>query len=307
MLQLWGIILRAGCFARCRLAGFLPFPPCNLQPTCSSACAIKQGSVFLKYAWFPSVGLFCPSSSFQGTVQRLLGHSWRWQEPPLRTGAGGFGKHPPPESPPAPPGEPCHPSWLCFCPCREGFIMKRSGGHRIPGLNCCGQGRMCYRWSKRYCWGRRRWRCYVLLGHTYKNPHLSFSPPKSVRERLAFYKSHGFFRSKQPLGYSPHHPPVWRRVGFFLLLWSSQKGPVAPEENWDFLQPWAGRNGNNRPVRASFPCCGSTQGLRAFGRGTQLVTKPWPDFSLVFWASLPQFTKRKSSNWNTIWIALELD
>jgi len=29
--------------------------------------------------------------------------------------------------------------------------MKRSGGHRIPGLNCCGQGRMCYRWSKRYC------------------------------------------------------------------------------------------------------------------------------------------------------------
>ncbi|XP_054242339.1 phospholipase D1 isoform X6 [Indicator indicator] len=32
----------------------------------------------------------------------------------------------------------------------EGFIMKRSGGHRIPGLNCCGQGRMCYRWSKRW-------------------------------------------------------------------------------------------------------------------------------------------------------------
>ena len=27
--------------------------------------------------------------------------------------------------------------------------MKRSGGHRIPGLNCCGQGRACYRWSKR--------------------------------------------------------------------------------------------------------------------------------------------------------------
>lgn len=36
---------------------------------------------------------------------------------------------------------------LCF---REGMIMKRSGGHRIPGLNCCGQGSVCYRWSKRY-------------------------------------------------------------------------------------------------------------------------------------------------------------
>ncbi|KFR15043.1 Phospholipase D1 [Opisthocomus hoazin] len=32
----------------------------------------------------------------------------------------------------------------------EGLIMKRSGGHRIPGLNCCGQGRVCYRWSKRW-------------------------------------------------------------------------------------------------------------------------------------------------------------
>nr|XP_033814665.1 phospholipase D1 isoform X3 [Geotrypetes seraphini] len=32
----------------------------------------------------------------------------------------------------------------------EGMIMKRSGGYRIPGLNCCGQGRICYRWSKRW-------------------------------------------------------------------------------------------------------------------------------------------------------------
>uniref|UniRef100_A0A8C7AYH6 Phospholipase n=1 Tax=Neovison vison TaxID=452646 RepID=A0A8C7AYH6_NEOVI len=32
----------------------------------------------------------------------------------------------------------------------EGMIMKRSGGHRIPGLNCCGQGRACYSWSKRW-------------------------------------------------------------------------------------------------------------------------------------------------------------
>ncbi|XP_059955119.1 phospholipase D1 isoform X2 [Mesoplodon densirostris] len=32
----------------------------------------------------------------------------------------------------------------------EGMIMKRSGGHRIPGLNCCGQGRACYRWSRRW-------------------------------------------------------------------------------------------------------------------------------------------------------------
>ncbi|XP_041119439.1 phospholipase D1-like isoform X3 [Polyodon spathula] len=32
----------------------------------------------------------------------------------------------------------------------EGMIMKRSGGHRIPDLNCCGRHEICYRWSKRY-------------------------------------------------------------------------------------------------------------------------------------------------------------
>ncbi|XP_031439630.1 phospholipase D1 isoform X2 [Clupea harengus] len=32
----------------------------------------------------------------------------------------------------------------------EGFINKRSGGQRIPGLNCCGHSKICYRWSKRW-------------------------------------------------------------------------------------------------------------------------------------------------------------
>lgn len=41
---------------------------------------------------------------------------------------------------------PAHADTLSF---REGMVSKRSGGHRIPGLNCCGQSRMCYRWSKR--------------------------------------------------------------------------------------------------------------------------------------------------------------
>uniref|UniRef100_A0AAR2KRL1 Phospholipase n=1 Tax=Pygocentrus nattereri TaxID=42514 RepID=A0AAR2KRL1_PYGNA len=33
---------------------------------------------------------------------------------------------------------------------REGMIYKRSGGHRIPGMNCCGHSQICYRWSKRW-------------------------------------------------------------------------------------------------------------------------------------------------------------
>uniref|UniRef100_A0AAY4AP71 Phospholipase n=1 Tax=Denticeps clupeoides TaxID=299321 RepID=A0AAY4AP71_9TELE len=32
----------------------------------------------------------------------------------------------------------------------EGMIYKRSGGHRIPGMNCCGRSKVCYHWSKRW-------------------------------------------------------------------------------------------------------------------------------------------------------------
>ncbi|XP_054851085.1 phospholipase D2 [Eublepharis macularius] len=32
----------------------------------------------------------------------------------------------------------------------EGLILKRSGGHRIPGLNCAGHHKFCFRWSKRW-------------------------------------------------------------------------------------------------------------------------------------------------------------
>ncbi|XP_054946317.1 phospholipase D2 isoform X4 [Physeter macrocephalus] len=32
----------------------------------------------------------------------------------------------------------------------EGVIRKRSGGHRVPGLTCCGRDQVCYHWSKRW-------------------------------------------------------------------------------------------------------------------------------------------------------------
>ncbi|KAF7700455.1 hypothetical protein HF521_003413 [Silurus meridionalis] len=32
----------------------------------------------------------------------------------------------------------------------EGMVYKRSGGHRIPSMNCCGHSQICYRWSKRW-------------------------------------------------------------------------------------------------------------------------------------------------------------
>uniref|UniRef100_A0A8C9T841 Phospholipase n=1 Tax=Scleropages formosus TaxID=113540 RepID=A0A8C9T841_SCLFO len=44
--------------------------------------------------------------------------------------------------------------FVCVCVfdniTREGFILKRSGGHRIQGLNCFGHHQFCFRWSRRW-------------------------------------------------------------------------------------------------------------------------------------------------------------
>uniref|UniRef100_A0A4W4FP23 Phospholipase n=1 Tax=Electrophorus electricus TaxID=8005 RepID=A0A4W4FP23_ELEEL len=44
------------------------------------------------------------------------------------------------------------PSPLTQCaPCpSEGYVLKRSGGHRIQGLNCFGHHQFCFRWSHRW-------------------------------------------------------------------------------------------------------------------------------------------------------------
>uniref|UniRef100_A0A4W4EST7 Phospholipase n=1 Tax=Electrophorus electricus TaxID=8005 RepID=A0A4W4EST7_ELEEL len=44
----------------------------------------------------------------------------------------------------------CCSTCLCGVFFREGMIYKKSGGHRIPGINCCGHSQICYRWSKRW-------------------------------------------------------------------------------------------------------------------------------------------------------------
>ncbi|XP_023997801.2 LOW QUALITY PROTEIN: phospholipase D1 [Salvelinus sp. IW2-2015] len=45
----------------------------------------------------------------------------------------------------------------------EGMIHKRSGGHRIPGLNCCGHSEVCYRWSKRLVHTRSSGKKYYIV------------------------------------------------------------------------------------------------------------------------------------------------
>ncbi|XP_032124687.1 phospholipase D2 isoform X3 [Cebus imitator] len=59
-------------------------------------------------------------------------------------------------------------SQLSFIPdlgCKglEGMIRKRSGGHRVPGLTCCGRDQVCYRWSKRWLVVKDSFLLYMCL------------------------------------------------------------------------------------------------------------------------------------------------
>ncbi|XP_012316012.1 phospholipase D2 isoform X4 [Aotus nancymaae] len=59
-------------------------------------------------------------------------------------------------------------SQLSFIPdlgCKglEGMIRKRSGGHRVPGLTCCGRDQFCYRWSKRWLVVKDSFLLYMCL------------------------------------------------------------------------------------------------------------------------------------------------
>lgn len=220
-----------------RCSSFLLFPPCDLWACLFFCLCYKTGLCISKsciisfwgviFALLPAFRAWHRGSRSHPCAWRLGGSASIWETPAF-------------------PGEPCYPSWPCFCPCREGFIMKRSGGHRIPGLNCCGQGRMCYRWSKRYCWNGQRWQYCVILGHT-KMLICLFLPEGLWRRPLLFYKSHRFSGEKGPS--SPSCVEV--SEGFCSAL--EMIGGAAVQTNWNFLQPGAGRNSNNPSVCAQLP------------------------------------------------------
>lgn len=62
---------------------------------------------------------------------------------------------------------------------REGIVYKRSGGHRIPGMNCCGRNEVCYRWSKRYLFIKQKKFCWIPQGN-YKSRWNAVRPCSSV-------------------------------------------------------------------------------------------------------------------------------
>ncbi|XP_037543467.1 phospholipase D1 [Nematolebias whitei] len=63
----------------------------------------------------------------------------------------------------------------------EGPIMKRSGGHRIQGLNCIGHDRFCFRWSHRWLVVKDSFLMYMGRDNAKINFVLLFDPELKVK------------------------------------------------------------------------------------------------------------------------------
>lgn len=69
---------------------------------------------------------------------------------------------------------------------REGPIFKRSGGHRIQGLNCIGHHQLCFRWSRRWLVVKDSFLMYMNRDNGRINFVLLFDPEFKVKVGRAF-------------------------------------------------------------------------------------------------------------------------
>lgn len=69
---------------------------------------------------------------------------------------------------------------------REGPIFKRSGGHRIQGLNCIGHHQFCFRWSRRWLVVKDSFLMYMNRDNGYINFVLLFDPEFNVKVGRAY-------------------------------------------------------------------------------------------------------------------------
>uniref|UniRef100_A0A665WGG3 phospholipase D n=1 Tax=Echeneis naucrates TaxID=173247 RepID=A0A665WGG3_ECHNA len=68
----------------------------------------------------------------------------------------------------------------------EGPIFKRSGGHRIQGLNCAGHHQFCFRWSRRWLVVKDSFLMYMSRDNSCINFVLLFDPEFKVKARDVF-------------------------------------------------------------------------------------------------------------------------
>uniref|UniRef100_A0A3B4C926 phospholipase D n=1 Tax=Pygocentrus nattereri TaxID=42514 RepID=A0A3B4C926_PYGNA len=99
----------------------------------------------------------------------------------------------------------------------EGFILKRSGGHRIQGLNCFGHHQFCFRWSHRWLVVKDSFLLYmsrsdpntlmklIIKCNSYRQAQWWSHEIRRLSERCDFLQMHRFD------GFAPQRPHTFTK------------------------------------------------------------------------------------------------
>ncbi|XP_072006076.1 phospholipase D2 isoform X2 [Engystomops pustulosus] len=110
----------------------------------------------------------------------------------------------------------------------EGFVLKRSGGHRVQGINCFGHHQICYRWSKRWFVVKDSFLLYITPDSGQISFVLLFDP---------LFKTANSTETKCGVSVQSYQRTLYLKFGGYRQArwWAQQITQIAEEQGKDFL------------------------------------------------------------------------
>ncbi|KAM6453289.1 phospholipase D2 isoform 1-T1 [Liasis olivaceus] len=176
----------------------------------------------------------------------------------------------------------------------EGMILKRSGGHRVQGLNCAGHHQVCYRWSKRWLVVKDDFLLYLKPESGVISCVLLFDPAFSVQvgkkptETKYGVRVDNSCRSLV-LKCSSYRQARW---------WRQQIAELAESKGNECLRQH--RHGGFAPVREETPACWFLNGAGYFAAVADALTLAQEEIFITDWWLSPEiYMKRpaQSDEW----------
>ncbi|TFJ98463.1 Phospholipase D2 [Platysternon megacephalum] len=150
------------------------------------------------------------------------------------------------------------------------MILKRSGGHRILGLNCCGRHQICYRWSKRWLVVKDSFLLYLKPESGVVSFVLLFDPGFSVMVGKKSTDSKTLI-----LKCSSYRQARW---------WGQEITDLAEEQGKDFLH--LHRHQGFAPVREGTPARWFVNGAGYFAAVADALMQAKEEIYITDWWSL---------------------
>ncbi|XP_028653976.2 phospholipase D2 isoform X1 [Erpetoichthys calabaricus] len=172
----------------------------------------------------------------------------------------------------------------------EGFILKRSGGHRIQGLNCIGHHQFCYRWSRRWLVVKDSFLLYMKPEAGIISFVLLFDPELKVQVGRRFTETkYGVciqnFARTLIIKCSSYRQAQW---------WSYEIQGLAKQYSKDFLQTH--RFGSFVPIRHNSLCKWYVNGCGYFADVAEALEQAKEEIFITDWWLSPEIFLKRPAN-----------